>query len=73
MTLFIAILKTTILLTLTRLSYIKVNKNETNIDGNISICYDKINNRIINLSSSTKVIKNIRISFFTFEASLTFI
>lgn len=57
-----------ILLVSTQSNYIKVDINELDIDNIDNVGNSRINNRIANLLSSTKVKKNSRIDFLTFEA-----
>ncbi len=56
-----------------RLYYIKIVNSELNIDIGINIHSDRIDDRITNLSNSTKVKKSFTTSFLTFETSLVFI
>lgn len=59
-----------------RLGHTKTNKNELNVDngyGGSRISDDRINDRIANLSSNTKVKKSSKTSFFISKASLALI
>lgn len=64
--------KTMALLTPARSGYIKVNKNEFDRKVSNGIDGSKINNRITNLSNSTKVNNSFGTGFFTSKASLIF-
>lgn len=66
MAILILILKTRISLVSTRPDYTKINKNKAYTNGNSNINSGRINNKILNLLSSIKVIKNYKIGFFYF-------
>lgn len=65
-------LKIMTLLAIASPGWIIVYKNKSNTEDNKYVTNGKSNNRIANLSNSTKVKKSFEISFFTFEISLTF-
>ena len=65
-------LKTTVSLIPAWLAYIKTNENELGINDNSSIGGGRIDNRITNLSSSTKKM-SFKMGFFIYKASLAFI
>ena len=66
-----SILKTTAPSTLARAAYTKAEENELGTDGGGGISGGRIDDRLANLSSSTKKMSS-GSSFFTFEASLAF-
>ena len=65
-------LKTTASSTLARSVRTRIDKNELDIDGGSSISDDRINDRIKNLSKSTKVKKSLETDFLTFRAKKAF-
>lgn len=55
----------------TRSVYIRTNKNELNMIGNSDISGSKINDKNLNVLSSTQKM-SFKVGFFTFKASLAF-
>ena len=67
-----SILKTIALSTPAKPAYTKANENELDMDGGSGISHDRINDKIKNLSSSTKMKKSPETDFLTSGAKNAF-